>query len=56
MKNQIGSSHNNMWGTVQYDINVSNPIKIRNGVKQGCVLTTTLFGKFPSLLLKYAFG
>ena len=45
-----------MWGTVQYDKNVSKPFKSLNGVKQGCVLAPTFFGVFFSLLLKQAFG
>ena len=45
-----------MWGTVQHDKNVSEPFKILNDVKQGCVLAPTLCGIFFSLCLKKAFG
>ena len=45
-----------MWGTVQYYGNVPEPFKIRNGVKQGCVLAPTLFEIFLLLLLKHTFG
>ena len=45
-----------MWGTVQHDGNLSKPFKNLKGVKQGCVLTLTQFGKFFSLFLKQDFG
>ena len=45
-----------MWGTIQHGGNVSKPYKILNGVKQGCVLASTLFVIFFLLLLKQAFG
>lgn len=32
------------------------PLRIKHGMKQGCVLTPTLFDIFFALLLKYAFG
>ena len=32
------------------------PFNIVSGVKQGCVLSPTLFGIFFSLMLRYAFG
>ena len=35
---------------------MSEPFNIKSGVKQGCVLATTLFGIFFSFLLKHAFG
>ena len=34
---------------------MSKTFKIVNGIKQGCVLATTLFGIFFSLLFKQAF-
>ena len=45
-----------MNGTVQFDGSSSDPLSIKNGVKQGCVLAPTLFRVFFSLLLCYAFG
>ena len=48
--------HNKMWSTVQYYGIVSVPQKIRNGVKQGCVLAPTLFSIFFLLLHKQGFG
>ena len=55
LKTLIESFHNNIWGTVQHDGNVSKPFKILNGVKQSCVLAPTFFGIFFSLLPKQAF-
>ena len=52
----ITSFHESMQGTVQYDGSSLDPFPIRNGVKQGCVLASTLFGIFFSLLLSYAFS
>ena len=51
----IMSSRYGMLGTIQYDGSFSDPLPIRSGVKQGCVLAPTLFGIFFSLLLRYAF-
>ena len=56
LKSLIESFHNNMWGTVQHNGNVSKTFKILIGVKQGCVFAPTLFGSFFSLLFKQAFG
>ena len=50
----ITSFHEEMNGTVQYDGSSSDPFPIKNGVKQGCVLTPTLFGILFSLMLRYA--
>ena len=36
--------HDNMKGTVLYDGATSDPFNILSGMKQGCVLATTLFG------------
>ncbi|XP_076461700.1 uncharacterized protein LOC143294154 [Babylonia areolata] len=52
----ITSFHEDMQGTVQYDASSSDPFPIKSRVKQGCVLTPTLFGVFFSLLLPYAFS
>ncbi|KAK3786706.1 hypothetical protein RRG08_057982 [Elysia crispata] len=49
------SSRYGMLGTIQYDGSFSDPLPIKSGVKQGCVLAPTLFGIFFSLLLRYAF-
>ena len=35
----IESFHNNMWGTVQHDGNVSKPFRIINSVEHNCVPT-----------------
>ncbi|XP_069976542.1 uncharacterized protein [Penaeus vannamei] len=40
----IKSVHKNMKGTVVFDGSTSDTFKIKNGVKQGCVLAPTLFG------------
>ena len=42
-------------GVISYNGHNSQPINIKSGVKQGCVLAPTLFGIFFSVLLKYAF-
>ena len=42
----ITSFHEDMYGTVLYDGSSSKAFSIRNGVKQGYVLASTLFGKF----------
>ena len=47
--------HENMKITVMYDGSCSEPFSITSGVKQGCVLATTLFVIFFSMLPKYAF-
>jgi len=52
----IKSFHENMKGTVVFDGSTSDAFKIKNGVKQGCVLAPTLFGIFFAVLLKHAFG
>ena len=52
----IVSFHSNMKGTVQFNGNLSKPFDMHSGVKQGCVLTPTLFGIFFALLLRHAFG
>ena len=44
-----------MMTTVQFDGNMSAEFGVRRGVKQGCILTPTLFGIFFALLLKHAF-
>ena len=49
------SLHDSMMSTVQFDGNVSAEFGVKSGVKQGCVLTPTLFGIFFTLLLKHAF-
>ena len=46
----------NMKGSVQFNSNLSEPFDICSGMKQGCVLTPTLFGIFFVLVLKHAFG
>ena len=45
-----------MKATIQCEGSVSEPFKIKSGVKQSCVLAPLLFGIFFSLLRKHAFG
>lgn len=52
----IRSFHENMKGTVVIDGSTSDPLDIRSGVKQVCVLALTLFGIFFAVLMKQAFG
>ncbi|XP_076444017.1 uncharacterized protein LOC143282301 [Babylonia areolata] len=56
LRRMITSFHEDMKGTVQHDGSSSDPLPIKSGVKQGCVLALTLFGVFFSLLLSYAFS
>ena len=56
LQSLIESFHSNMKGTVQFNGSFSEPLDIRNGVKQGCVLAPTLFGIFFATLLNHAFG
>ena len=51
----ITSLHEEMQGTVQFEGSSSEPFSIKSGVKQGCVLASTLFGILLSLLLGFAF-
>ena len=51
----ITAFHSNMKNTVRYDGAVSNAFPIKTRVKQGCVLTPTLFGIFFSLGLSHVF-
>ena len=55
LQSMIETFHTDTKGTVQFNGSSSEPFKIRSGVKQGCVLATTLFGVFFGLLLKHAF-
>ena len=55
LQSMIESFHTDTKGTVQFDGSSSEPVEIRSGVKQGCVLAPTLFGIFVGLLLKHAF-
>eukprot|EP00914_Ancora_sagittata_P026922 GHVO01052848.1.p1 GENE.GHVO01052848.1~~GHVO01052848.1.p1 ORF type:complete len:179 (+),score=26.11 GHVO01052848.1:874-1410(+) len=50
------SFYDDMMSKVQFEGNISAPFKIQSGVKQGCVLASTLFGIFFAMLLKHAFG
>ena len=54
--NIVKSFHTNKRATIQYDGSVSDSLKIKSWVKQGCVLALTLFGIFFSMLLKHAFN
>ena len=51
----VRSFHDGMMSTVQFDGHVSAEFEVKSGVKQGCILTLTLFGIFFALLLKHAF-
>lgn len=51
----IVSFHEDMRATVQFDGSTSDSFNINSGVKQGCVLSTTLFGIYFTVLLEYAF-
>nr|XP_049699970.1 uncharacterized protein LOC126055306 [Helicoverpa armigera] len=54
--NLIRLFHEDMKASVVYKGNTSDPLDMRRGVRQGCVLAPTLFGIFFSVLLKVAFG
>ena len=43
-----------MWGTVDFDGSISEPLPINSGLKQVCTLIPMLFGIFFSLLLSHA--
>ena len=51
----VRSFYNDMISVVQFDGDMSAEFGVRSGVKQGCILTPTLFGIFFTLLLKHAF-
>ncbi|XP_069759741.1 uncharacterized protein [Narcine bancroftii] len=46
--------HENQQGRVRYSNELSEPFTINNGVKQGCVLSPTLFSIFFSMMLNQA--
>ena len=56
LDNPVKSFHSNIKGTVHFNGRFSAPFDIRSGVKQGCVLSPTLFGLFFAVLLKHGFG
>ena len=47
--------HDGMLARVQNDGEYSDPFTVTNGVKQGCVLASTLFSKTFSAMLTDAF-
>ena len=51
LQSMIESFHSDSKGTVQFNVSPSEPLEIRSGVKQGCVLAATLFGIFFGMLL-----
>ena len=54
LQSMIESFHTDTKGTVQFNGSFSEPLEIRSGVKQGCVLAPMLFGTFFGLLLQHA--
>lgn len=44
-----------MQGVISYDGKTSIPFTIQSGVKEGCILTLTLFGIFFPMLLIFVF-
>ena len=46
--------HEDQRGQIRLNVDLSEPFHISKGVKQGCVLTPTLFSIFFSLMLKQA--
>ena len=50
------SFHSNMRSTVSHNDATLEPFPINSGVKQGCVLVSTLFRIFFSMLLTHAFS
>ena len=52
----IQAFHDGMRGTVQFDGTLSDSFPIQNGVKQGSVLASTLFGIYFAVMLSQAFG
>src|ERR1700761_6271952 len=53
----VMSFHEDMYGQLLFDGNLSDRFQIRRGVKQGCTLAPTLFGiGMFSLLLECAFN
>lgn len=51
----VTSFHKDMIGCIQFDGSISEKFDIKNGVKQGCVLTPTLIGIYFAALLHHAF-
>lgn len=51
LQSMIELFHTDLKGTVQFNSNTSEPFIIHNRIKQGCLLTPTLFGIFFTLLL-----
>lgn len=47
--------HDGMQASVQDDGEHSNPFPVTNGVKQGCILTPTLFSMMSAAMLSNAF-
>ena len=47
--------HDGILARVQNDCKFSDPFPVTNGVKQGCVLASTLFSMMFSAMLTYAF-
>ena len=51
----VGQFHDGMLARVQNDSEFSDPFPVTNGVKQGCVLASTLFSMMFSAMLTDAF-
>ena len=52
LQSMIESFHTDTKGRVQFNGSFSEPLEIRSGVKQGCVIAPMLCGTFFGLLLK----
>ena len=52
--NMVIQLHEDQYGQIRLNNDLSEPFPITNGVKQGCVLVPTLFSVFFSMMLKQA--
>ena len=52
----VKSLHGDMTASVSFEGAMSKSFPVNSGVKQGCVLASTLFGIYFSVLLYHAFG
>ena len=54
--NLVSALHNGMNASVSMKGELSEPFRVENGVKQGCVLAPTLFSIYLSVVLHHAFS